>query len=134
MLGGGPARLHWQGWLTTRWRQLAERQPTHDQVARAVRRLQRTIMSGTLSMWDQRVEMVGGSVSKEALEQLRGTLRRAILEKLADVPPVAAGTSICWACPSRGKKHQGVTWKVEGEGATQGEGGGGGQQGPDGRQ
>eukprot|EP00959_Pyramimonas_sp_CCMP1952_P353552 7407189-Pyramimonas_sp.AAC.1 len=62
---------------------------THDQLAREMRRLQTTIMSAALSMWDQRVEIVGGSVSKEALEQLRGTLRRAVLEKFADVPPVA---------------------------------------------
>eukprot|EP00959_Pyramimonas_sp_CCMP1952_P029326 615630-Pyramimonas_sp.AAC.1 len=80
MLGGGPAMLHWQGCLTPRWKHLAGRQLTHDQVGNAVRRLQRTIISGALSMWDQRVD-AGGSVSKEALELLQGTLKRAILEK-----------------------------------------------------
>eukprot|EP00959_Pyramimonas_sp_CCMP1952_P417277 8742578-Pyramimonas_sp.AAC.1 len=76
MLGGGPARLHWQGWLTTRWRPLAKRQLTHDQVAKAVWRLQRTMLGGVLSMWDQSVKIIGGSMSKEALVLLLGTLKR----------------------------------------------------------
>ena len=138
MLEGGPARLHWQGWMTTRWRHLAERQLTHDQVGKAVRRLQRTIMSGALSMWDQRVEIVGGSVSKEALELLRGTLTRAILEKLADMPPVVGRDEHLLGLPIRKQKEwlkqQGVAWKMGREGVTQDERGGGGQLAPDGQQ
>eukprot|EP00976_Prorocentrum_cordatum_P050126 1011497-Prorocentrum_minimum.AAC.1 len=105
MLGGGTARLHWQGWLTTRLRHLAERQLTHDQVAKAVRRLQRPIMSGALSMWDQRVEIVGGSVSMDALELLRGTLTRAILEKLADMPPVVGRDEHLLGLPIKKQKE-----------------------------
>eukprot|EP00976_Prorocentrum_cordatum_P016952 341513-Prorocentrum_minimum.AAC.1 len=85
-------------------------------------------MSGALSMWDQRVEIVGGSVSREALELLRGTLRRAILEKLADMPPVAGRDEHLLGLPIKKQrewlKQQRVAWKGGREGVAQDEGAG----------
>eukprot|EP00976_Prorocentrum_cordatum_P070536 1179966-Prorocentrum_minimum.AAC.2 len=48
-----------------------------------------------------------------------------------------APLSICWACPSKTERKAEtarIAWKVEREGVTQGEGGGGGQQELDERQ
>jgi len=59
---GRVVKLHWQGYLTTQLRLLAERQLAHHQAAKAVQRLQKMIMARAMSMRDQRVATVGRSV------------------------------------------------------------------------